>query len=127
NPELPAGFAFDYINYDVIMNRMDVQDGRFVLPDGMSYRVMVLPESKTMRPELLEKIVQLVEKGGVILGSPPLRAPGMKGYPDSDQHVEALASSLWDQLDLMARWTPMRMLPHPVGRGYCKGLCIDGQ
>ncbi len=99
NPELPEGYAFDYINYDVIMNRMDVEGGRFILPDGMSYRVMVLPESKTMRPELLEKISQLVEKGGVILGSPPLRAPGMKGYPESDRQVESLASSLWDHMD----------------------------
>ncbi len=79
DPELPAGFSFDYINYDVIMNRLDVKDGRFVLPDGLSYRVMVLPESLTMRPELLEKITQLVDNGGVILGSPPERAPGMKG------------------------------------------------
>ncbi len=99
NPELPEGYAFDYINYDVIMNRMDVKDGRFILPDGMTYRVMVLPESKTMRPELLEKISQLVENGGVVLGSPPLKAPGMKGFPESDQKVASLASSLWDHLD----------------------------
>lgn len=99
NPELPEGYSFDYINYDVIMNRMDVKDGRFILPDGMTYRVMVLPESLTMRPELLEKISQLVEKGGVILGSPPSKSPGMKGFPESDQKVAALASSLWDHLD----------------------------
>ncbi len=99
DPELPDGYSFDYINYDVIMNRMDVKDGRFTLPDGMSYRVMVLPESNTMRPELLAKISQLVEEGGVILGSPPSKAPGMKGYPGSDQMVADLASSLWDQLD----------------------------
>jgi hypothetical protein len=99
DPELPGGYSFDYINYDVIMNRLDVKDGRFVLPDGMSYRVMVLPESLTMRPELLEKISQLVEKGGVILGSPPERAPGKMGYPESDQKVDDLASELWDHLD----------------------------
>jgi len=104
-PELPEGYSFDYINYDVIMNSMDVKDGRFILPDGMSYRVMVLPESLTMRPELLEKISQLVEKGGVILGSPPSKAPGMKGYPESDKKVAALASTLWDHLDgEVMRW-----------------------
>jgi hypothetical protein len=99
HPELPAGYSFDYINYDVLMNRMDVEDGRFILPDGMSYRILVLPESKTMRPELLEKISQLVEKGGVILGSPPSKAPGKKDYPQSDQKVASLAKALWGDLD----------------------------
>ncbi len=55
NPPLPAGYSFDYINSEVIMNRLKVKNGRLVLPDGMSYRVLVLPELETMRPELLKK------------------------------------------------------------------------
>ena len=38
---------------DVVLNRMTVNDGRLVLPDGMSYRLLVLPESATMTPALL--------------------------------------------------------------------------
>ena len=56
NPEIPKGYSYDYINAEVIMNRVSVKDGRFVLPDGMSYKVMVLPPFTTMRPELLKKI-----------------------------------------------------------------------
>jgi hypothetical protein len=35
----------------VLLNRLSVnEDGRLVLPDGMSYRVLVLPEIDRMTP-----------------------------------------------------------------------------
>ena len=30
-----AGYEYDVVNSDVIINRMSVQDGRIILPDGM--------------------------------------------------------------------------------------------
>ncbi|MFY0606481.1 MAG: hypothetical protein JXR10_07195 [Cyclobacteriaceae bacterium] len=94
-PEIPKGYSYDYINAEVIMDRLSVQDGRFVLPDGMSYKVMVLPPFRTMRPELLEKIVSLVEKGGVVLGPKPEKSPSLEDYPNCDQRVKSLADQLW--------------------------------
>ena len=47
-----AGYGWDECSADVVMNRMTVRDGRLVLPDGMSYRLLVLPESATMTPAL---------------------------------------------------------------------------
>ena len=38
-----AGYDWDECSADVVLNRMSVQDGRLVLPDGMSYRLLVLP------------------------------------------------------------------------------------
>jgi hypothetical protein len=99
NIPLPQGYSYDYINYDVIMHRLDVRNGRFVLPDGMSYRVMVLPDSKTMRPSMVERLTALVEKGGIIVGTPPERAPGLKDFPASDEKVRRLADRLWDGRD----------------------------
>lgn len=95
NPELPAGYSYDYINAEVIMTRLSVKDGRFVLPDGMSYRLMVLPQLKTMRPELLEKIASLVKEGGVILGPKPEKSPSLEGYPTCDDQVKHIGDELW--------------------------------
>lgn len=97
NPELPKGYSFDYINADVIKNRITVKNGRITLPDGLSYRILVLPDSDTMRPELLEKIKELVAQGAVIVGNPPKRSPSLKNYGKSDSIVESLAKEIWGE------------------------------
>ncbi len=98
-PALPQGYAFDYINGEVIRDRLTVKDGRFVLPDGMSYKVLVLPKLETMRPQLLEKIAALVAQGGVVLGPRPLRSPSLQDYPAADRQVQELAAKLWGKID----------------------------
>ncbi len=94
-PELPPGYSYDYINAEVILDRLTVKDGLLVLPDGMSYRLMVLPPLETMRPEVLKKIGMLVEKGAKVYGPPPSRSPGLHNYPEADRTVQRLAGELW--------------------------------
>jgi hypothetical protein len=53
---------------------MKVADGRLVLPDGMIYRLMVLPNRKTISPAVLKRIGELLEAGATIVG-PPQHAP----------------------------------------------------
>lgn len=95
NPELPKGYSFDYINAEVIKERISVRDGRITLPDGLSYRILVLPEVETMRPELLEKLKDLVSQGAVIMGTPPKKSPSLQHYPEADKRVKKLAQELW--------------------------------
>jgi hypothetical protein len=95
HPEIPDGYSFDYINAEVIMNRLQVKEGTLVLPDGMSYKAMVLPPLKTMRPELLRKIMELAKDGAVIIGQPPTASPSLAGYPSADDEVKAFSKELW--------------------------------
>ena len=74
---------------------MSVKDGRIVLPDGMSYRVLVLPQVETMTPRLLRKIRELVEAGATVVGAPPKKSPSLQDYPECDEEVAALAAELW--------------------------------
>jgi hypothetical protein len=94
-PALPKGYDYDYINAEVIQNRLTVKDGRLVLPEGTSYRVLVLPPVETMRPEVLRKIKALVEAGATVVGPAPKKSPSMENYPQCDQDVENLAKELW--------------------------------
>jgi hypothetical protein len=96
-PELPPGYNFDYINAEVIEQRLSVKDGRLVLPDGMSYRMLVLPEQVTMRPELLRKIRDLISAGGTVLGAQPERSPSLQNYPACDLEIKKLATGLWGE------------------------------
>ncbi|MDR3252550.1 MAG: glycoside hydrolase family 2 [Tannerella sp.] len=94
-PELPKGYAFDYINAEVLLTRASVKDGRLTLPDGMSYSLLVLPQLETVRPEVLSKIKDLVNEGLVILGPAPKRSPSLQNYPEADKQISALAAELW--------------------------------
>ena len=116
-PAPPAGYDFDYINADVLLNRMSVgEGGRLTLPDGMSYRVLVLPQTDRMRPELLRKLRELVAGGATVVGPKPLRSPSLAVYPEADAAVQALAAELWGDLDGVSRTT----------RRYGKGTVIWG-
>lgn len=84
-PDIPEGFNYDYINAEVIIRDMSVKDGKLVLPDGTAYRILVLPPQKTMRPEVLAKIEQLVSNGAVVLGPSPNQSPSLQDYPNADQ------------------------------------------
>jgi hypothetical protein len=99
DPALPQGYSFDYINGDVIHNRLRVKDGKIVLPDGMSYRILVLPKLETMRPELLKKIKELVLQGAVVLGPAPKYSPSLQNYKEADQLIRQMASELWGKVD----------------------------
>ncbi|MDR1980548.1 MAG: glycoside hydrolase family 2 [Tannerellaceae bacterium] len=111
-PELPKGYSYDYINAEVILRDLSVKDGRLVLPHGTSYRMLVLPPLETMRPEVLQKIEQLVAAGAVVLGAPPVRSPSMKGYPEADEEVRTLGEKMWGDLSVKQR-------------AYGKGLIVN--
>ncbi len=99
DPALPPGYGFDYINAEVIQTRLQVQNGRFTLPDGMQYRLLVLPKLTTMRPELLRRLQALVAAGGIVLGPAPERSPSLQNYPAADREVKQLAKTLWGKVD----------------------------
>jgi hypothetical protein len=116
DPALPPGYSFDYINGDVIKQMLTVKDGKLVLPNGISYSVLVLPKLETIRPELLAKIKDLVQQGAVVLGPKPSRSPSLANFPAADEQVKQMAGELWGNIDGSA------VKVHHYG----KGLVIDG-
>ncbi len=124
DPELPKGYSFDYINAEVIEKSLSVKNGRLVLPNGISYRMMVLPKLETMTPELLRRIRDLVKEGAVILGPPPKRSPSLQNYPVADNEVKKIASKLWGNIDAAS---PDSLRGEKVKfRKYGKGMVMMG-
>jgi hypothetical protein len=104
-PKPPEGYDYDYINTDVLLNRLSVnENGDLVLPDGMCYRILVLPPIDRMTLPVLEKIHRLVENGATIVGPKPLASPGLVGYPKVDSEIQKLAATLWGDLDGISRF-----------------------
>jgi hypothetical protein len=98
-PPPPPGYDYDGCNAEVLLTRTSVQDGRLVLPDGMSYRVLVLPDTDTMTPKLLRKVRDLVQAGATVVGPKPQKSPSLTDYPACDEEVQRLADEVWGDCD----------------------------
>jgi hypothetical protein len=111
NPSLGKGYDYDVCNEEIILTRLSVENGLLVLPDGMMYRILVLPDSMNMPVGTLEKIASLIADGATVVGRPPQRDPGLRNYPECDRQVQRIASEVWGNTD------GIRTFNHSYGKG----------
>ena len=82
-------FKDDYINKDALMNRLSVRDGRLVLPDGMEYAVLWIPEGTYLDAESAGRIGEFERRGAKVVRS---------GDPTKDLVADVVSSDgklLW--------------------------------
>src|SRR4029077_10446690 len=92
-PNIPAGFGFDYINADALIHELSVTKGRVVTPSGMNYRVLGLdPYSQHMSLPVLRAINTLVENGAPVAGFKPNADPSLA---DNAAEFRQLADELF--------------------------------
>ena len=115
-PHIRGGYNFDGCTPEVVLTRLSVKNGRLVLPDGMSYRVLVLPDVETMTPRLLRKIKDLVDAGATVIGAakPPVKSPSLAEMRAGDAEVKKVAEELWASGKIIAGKSAAEML---AGRG----------
>ncbi len=95
-PDIKAlGYDYDEICTNKI-TELTVENGLIRTPVGGKYRLLVLPETNWITPELLSKINELVKAGAVVVGVKPHRSPSLKGFPQCDDEVQRLVNELWD-------------------------------
>lgn len=107
-----GGYNFDGCTPEVVLTRMQVRDGRLVLPDGMSYRVLSLPPVETMTPRLLHRIKELAEAGATIVGDidPPRKSPSLADLGAGDAAVRQMAAALWGSGKVITNQTAQQLL-----------------
>ena len=89
------GYDYDVATEEVLLERMSVRQGRIVLPDGISYRVLVLPERPSISLPVLRKLKQLVKAGATVIGPKPTQTHSLTAYPQCDAEVARIADALW--------------------------------
>jgi hypothetical protein len=123
-------YNFDGCASEVLLERVSMKNGRLVLPDGMSYCVLVLPKFDTMTPKLLSKIKQLVADGATVIGDPPRKSPGLSGYPNCDAEVLRLSEELWGGITRPtddAGSQSLKYVSGPVERRFGNGRIVWAQ
>ncbi|MCX7866031.1 MAG: glycosyl hydrolase [Limisphaera sp.] len=93
------GYDYDVVTAEVLLQRMEVRDGRFVLPDGMSYRVLVLRDLGVISPPVLRRLRDFVRAGGIVVGRRPVSPGTLTDYPACDEEFGRLVEELWGPAD----------------------------
>ena len=93
--ELGGAYDYDAAGTDALLTRMTVSGGAIVLPDGVRYRLLALPDRRTMRPEVVAKIKELVRAGATVVAPKPLTTVGLRDYPAAEASLRADADSVW--------------------------------
>ena len=101
------GYDYDAVDLYGLLTRVSVRDGRLVLPDGTTYRVLVLPEIESMSPSALRRIAALVRDGAKVVGPRPKRSSSLAG---DDAEFQRVAEELWGAGRIDSRHTAREML-----------------
>lgn len=91
----PAGFKFDYCNPDILLNRLSVRDGKLVSPEGLSYRVLWIPDAPRMLPETLERLYELIREGATVIGNAPKGLATLKDGQKAQARFDAAVNNIW--------------------------------
>jgi hypothetical protein len=115
NAPFPEGFKYYYCNPDVLLNRLTVRnDGRLVTPEGVSYRVLWLPDIPRMLPQTLEKLRTLVHDGATLIGEAPHGLATLSGGDRAQQRFDDAVRAVWGN-------TPKQGI-----RNVGKGVVVSG-
>jgi hypothetical protein len=113
-PPPPEGYDYDVVHAETVVSRMAEDPrvpSRVVLPDGMSYRLLVLQHRGIISLGLLSRLRDLTHGGMTVVGRRPERSLGGPGGQDDDEAVRRIAAEMWGEVDGAA------VTEHRFGRG----------
>ena len=91
---VPQGYDYDGCDLTVLQ-KARIEAGEVVLPSGMRYRILLLPESDYMTLKTLKLVEGLVRSGATIVGRRPKTSPSLAEGPEADKAVAELAAKIW--------------------------------
>jgi hypothetical protein len=119
DPSLGKGYDYDVCNEEVLLTRLSCRHGKLTLPDGMSYEVLVLPDTTRMPLKVLKKIAALIRAGATVIGPRPTEDSGLLDYPHCDAAMKELSARVWGPVD------GKTITRHRYGAGLiCHGIAI---
>ncbi|MDX8339342.1 glycosyl hydrolase [Draconibacterium sp. IB214405] len=94
----PAGVmpGFDYdVTDETIFLQLKVKDGKVVVPGGIEYKVLVLPDHEVLSLAVLKKLEELINQGATVIGYKPKGAISLVGGDEAEETFKSLADQLW--------------------------------
>jgi hypothetical protein len=107
NP-VPAGYDYDFMGSDAILNNLDVKNGQWVVYDekqrkkvAASYALLAMPEAGYLRPQVQKRLEELKKAGGKVVQSAPVPVQALQALGVAPILSEATCGLRWKarQLD----------------------------
>ena len=94
----PAGVmpGFDYdVTDETIFLQLKMNEGKIVVPGGVEYKVLVLPDHKVLSMVVLEKLDALLQQGAHIIGNKPENLASLAGGEKEQKKFQKLVEKIW--------------------------------
>ncbi|MES2238912.1 MAG: glycosyl hydrolase [Bacteroidota bacterium] len=95
NTRIPKGYKADVCNEKELISRFSVDGNKLLLPDGMRYKILILPNKCRIELALARKIESLVNDGAIVVGNGFTGTQGLINYPQNDDEVKAISDRLF--------------------------------
>ncbi|MDD2797358.1 MAG: glycosyl hydrolase [Bacteroidales bacterium] len=92
---LGAGYDYDDINTEILLQTSEVVNGKIKLPCGMTYSMLVLKDNGKMSIEVLRVLDKLIAKGATVIGKKPTTVYGLSNYKAREAEMLKLADKIW--------------------------------
>ena len=94
------GYHFDGCDPKTLLQYAAVENHEIVFPNATRYRLLVLPNLKTMTFPLLKKIAELVHDGAMVIGPLPFRSPSLENAPQWDEQIRQLTAQITENKEV---------------------------
>jgi alpha-L-rhamnosidase len=110
------GYDYDVTDTEALLHRIRADSSGLHTPEGIRYRMLVLPSWRIVPLSVLELVQRYLQSGGVVVGERPLRPQGI--VPAAEQlRYKQLAGKIWGGCSATAPNAGVR-----IGRGtlFCE-------
>ncbi|MCR4825178.1 MAG: hypothetical protein K5849_07490 [Bacteroidales bacterium] len=92
---LPENIKFQYINQEVLLQRLSVRDGRIWLDGRHPFKFLVLRGDR-MELGTARRVAELVDAGALVYGPKPVSTLSLKDFAQNNAALKEIADRLWD-------------------------------
>jgi len=93
--EFPEGYRFDYLNSEILQEKISIKDGKIHVENGGDYKIITLRDSEKMLLSTIKKLKELVINGAVILGDKPINSPSLMDDEKDVKELLNISKQLW--------------------------------
>jgi hypothetical protein len=94
-PNIPAGTNFDNVNTNVLLNRIQLKNREMVLPEGTTYKILVLKNCDKISLKTLTRIHEISKAGVPVVGLKPGKLAGYNNSAEDVSTFKKIVDEIW--------------------------------